>query len=543
MNLDPQNDGLYLRLDLDVNATKEDVKSNFFKAVRKFPPEQKPQQFKNIREAYDTLINDQSRKEYDSRLQFGAEINDLEEQIKLAENEEDTERIIKLLKKLIVIAPKVSIYKNRLGLQYLNSNKPEEASKQFDKAINLNPENRVFILNLGYAEQGQGNYLVAEKQFKKSWNLDRDDYSAPRALAQMYFYDMDEKEKAHNVLDQSIEADGVIDFQDFFCIFDKVHMYTFSDDGSSLELELQRILAISVKKEEKEFSAFMLLRTSDQLYKQNIFDLALKFSEAAILLDPDNDKIQEYNVHLNHELKFIEEFRKVMESIEVHELVKTYINILFSWHFEEIDEPEYRERIFAMGSYFDKAMKTKPDKGEIQNSLRYIKEHYNIIYELNTDFFNLLINDVNPHTYYRANCPHCGKEVTTSWLEWGDYNCPHCSKDFKYNIFGFSSCFITTSTCLAIGKNDNCVELKSFRLFRDNWLIKQADGIKLIKQYYRIAPKIVLTIDSLRNSKEIYLNIWSNYLNVCYKLILIEDFFKAKMIYIDLVKYLEREYL
>ena len=60
-------------------------------------------------------------------------------------------------------------------------------------------------------------------------------------------------------------------------------------------------------------------------------------------------------------------------------------------------------------------------------------------------------------------------------------------------------CFITTATCSALNKGDNCCELDTFQSFRDNWLLKQNSGENLVQEYYQIAPKIVRKIDMFPN--------------------------------------------
>jgi hypothetical protein len=63
-------------------------------------------------------------------------------------------------------------------------------------------------------------------------------------------------------------------------------------------------------------------------------------------------------------------------------------------------------------------------------------------------------------------------------------------------------CFLTTATCRALGKGDDCEELLAFKAFRDEWLILQEDGESLIKQYYQIAPDIVENIERMPNAED-----------------------------------------
>ena len=104
------------------------------------------------------------------------------------------------------------------------------------------------------------------------------------------------------------------------------------------------------------------------------------------------------------------------------------------------------------------------------------------------------------------------------------------------------SCFITTATCGSLGKPDDCYELKSFRSFRDNWLKFQPDGVELISEYYRIAPKIVERINKQESCLSLYKEIWNNYLEPCLKYIEKNELLKCKMLYIKMVEELKGKY-
>jgi hypothetical protein len=52
-------------------------------------------------------------------------------------------------------------------------------------------------------------------------------------------------------------------------------------------------------------------------------------------------------------------------------------------------------------------------------------------------------------------------------------------------------CFLTTAACEFRGLEDECHELQTLRLFRDRYLLSSAVGVKLIDEYYVLAPKII----------------------------------------------------
>jgi predicted GTPase len=106
-------------------------------------------------------------------------------------------------------------------------------------------------------------------------------------------------------------------------------------------------------------------------------------------------------------------------------------------------------------------------------------------------------------------------------------------------LFG---CYITTATCKALGKPDNCYELNAFRLFRDNWLLKQPEGKEIIAEYYETAPKIVAAIEKESSKDKVYDYIWHNYLSECLFFIEQKRFSDCKSKYMEMVRKLENEF-
>lgn len=104
-------------------------------------------------------------------------------------------------------------------------------------------------------------------------------------------------------------------------------------------------------------------------------------------------------------------------------------------------------------------------------------------------------------------------------------------------------CFITTATCQALNKGDDCLELNLIRDFRDNWLSIQKNGLKIILDYYHYAPLIVDRIEAKKNKKTIYRKIWTNYLNDFFQHILLNNFEDAKRKYLAMVRDLKITYL
>ena len=70
-------------------------------------------------------------------------------------------------------------------------------------------------------------------------------------------------------------------------------------------------------------------------------------------------------------------------------------------------------------------------------------------------------------------------------------------------------CFLTSACCKYRGLPDNCKELTGLRTFRDEHLMKTAEGRQLVEEYYRIAPDIVDKLDHHPHRDIIYAAIYS----------------------------------
>ena len=141
----------------------------------------------------------------------------------------------------------------------------------------------------------------------------------------------------------------------------------------------------------------------------------------------------------------------------------------------------------------------------------------------------------------------CFVNISTSKIKLikykGENKKPVVQNSVVDNWQDISGCFITTATCLSLGKGDNCYELNTFRKFRDEWLLKQPGGEKLVEEYYTVAPLIVESINSLPEKHKVYATIWSKYLKECLKLIENGKYEKAKALYLTMVTDLKGRFL
>lgn len=119
------------------------------------------------------------------------------------------------------------------------------------------------------------------------------------------------------------------------------------------------------------------------------------------------------------------------------------------------------------------------------------------------------------------------------------------SSDFQTINSGFKSklCYVTTAVCRSLNKPDDCYELQLLRHYRDEQLVREEEGRKLIERYYDIAPTIVRRIDKTADADKKYRYIWETYLKPCIAAIEAGKMSECRETYIEMVEELRDEYI
>jgi len=102
-------------------------------------------------------------------------------------------------------------------------------------------------------------------------------------------------------------------------------------------------------------------------------------------------------------------------------------------------------------------------------------------------------------------------------------------------------CFLTSACVNYYALPDNCRELNTLRLYRDNYLLTKESGVKLVKAYYAVAPKIVSLIHKDENKDASYQYIYSEITKACAAIENNRNM-KAKTIYTNMVSFLGKKY-
>lgn len=76
-------------------------------------------------------------------------------------------------------------------------------------------------------------------------------------------------------------------------------------------------------------------------------------------------------------------------------------------------------------------------------------------------------------------------------------------------------CFLTTACVRYYNLRDDGYELNTLRNYRDNYLKSSEAGKRLVEQYYRLSPQIVMHIENDSRKSDVYAFIHNSVLRSC----------------------------
>lgn len=281
------SDDLYERLGVPRSASGEGIKRAYRFLVRQYPPERSPEEFKRIREAYETLSNPRSRREYDE--QPNPIVGDWITTAIHAMEAKDYGLAERYFKQVLVQAPDLGYVRNLLGLCLLYRKEFQKAVAQFERLLPQPDAPAAWFGNAGHAYHATQRFRDAERAFSEAIRRSADnpvDYYV--GLADVLIEDA-ELDQAADVLERGIKHDGSVDFQDLRYFTKLLEVRLLQRSVSEVDATLQRIEGIVEDEEQRRFAAWKLGLLAQQLIAVGGFGFAETVSKSARRLQPDDE--------------------------------------------------------------------------------------------------------------------------------------------------------------------------------------------------------------------------------------------------------------
>ena len=387
---------LYEVLEIEKNATEQEIKKAYNKLLRKYPPEKEPEKYKEIREAYNTLRDKNLRKNYDAYFNHGEEIQKLEKEANELIEQKNYSEAETILKKILIISPEILHIKEMLGDVFLLEKKYDNSIKQFDSLIEECPNNSDYYFKRGQAYKGKYCFSDAEKNYIWSYSLDYGNLNAINQLVYLYI-EKKQIEKAISFLNKEIYRDDSLDFEDFFCLSKLIECYVFKNDKSGLQKVIADIKKIAPEDEEiKKYMSWKLTKLALSIHEVKYHILAYEVIELAYDLYP-SEEIEK----IVNNLILYSSLEKMLEDKKI-----TYSPlkgpILYYMYGEEAGTQEDRRKNLE-GIFQNIREFNAKGLNIIKESLEYFLINYNLLYLERKEVYDLIKNELEKEMSRKDN--------------------------------------------------------------------------------------------------------------------------------------------
>jgi curved DNA-binding protein CbpA len=374
----------YEVLGVPVNAAYADIKKAYFALVRKYPPDRFPKKFMSIREAYEILSNEATRREYDSIALISSMAKEEFRLGKMALERGDIEEAIAYLENALLKAPHSRVISGFLGRAYLENGNSGKAIGIFKKLTEEESDNPSFLRYLASAYMERGWHKKAVPIFKKALTLDEDNISLWLGLTDAYAMGKN-FEEAREVLIGALERGKDTEWDNLGIYLRLIELEIILEDHASMKIHLDELTRLAVNDEiNRENIGWAMDRLSRHLVHIGLTEEAQMMVERAIRLIPDNPEIEKLRDELARFNRSKEQFEVLLKDKTIKEEIVRLIEV----------ELVPSEVIFNTKEPFKLILEFTiiEEVHSFISSINRLKEKYPDLYELKEAFFDGVLN-------------------------------------------------------------------------------------------------------------------------------------------------------
>ena len=376
----------YRILEIPRNAEKQDIKKAYFRLVRKYPPERRPRDFKKIREAYEVLIDDHTRKEYDSVNNLPKIVQLYFQDGKKALEEDDPERAIQLLEKVIRVYPDFTVVNSLLGDAYMQNGNSGKAVRIYEKLVSREPDNASFAGKLANACMERGFRKKAIETYETAISLDEDNLSYWDGLIECHIK-AKEWEQVDETAQRAIDVSKRKEWDSLPIYMTLIQVDIMKQRWDELDARLNEMKeAARIYTDDKESMGWYLGRLARLLQEVGRNETAASLIDAAYTMSPEDEDVKQLYDDIRTENRYRRGIDKLRESPfypdELADMLELQLEKNQDEDWEEIDE--HNEFVMEANIVFDLIPSRK--------YVRKLKEEYPELYQLKAAFFNRVLN-------------------------------------------------------------------------------------------------------------------------------------------------------
>jgi curved DNA-binding protein CbpA len=154
-------------------ATEAEIKGAYFKLVRKYQPDRFPEEFKEIRAAYETLRDGQKRAEYDAIGHLPDSVAPLFHEARRFDRLGRRDKAKELYQIILKSHPELDHVREEYAFSLSADDKTGKASEAWEELCRRHPDNPRYARELGHCYFDRGWHKKAQAEARRSLALDR----------------------------------------------------------------------------------------------------------------------------------------------------------------------------------------------------------------------------------------------------------------------------------------------------------------------------------------------------------------------------------
>lgn len=341
----------YEILEIDKNASKQEIRKAYSKLLRIHSPEKSIEKYTLITEAYKVLYDDEKRKTYDIKVENNDELMILHKEAKWAKDIEDIDEGISLYNKILEIDDKDQKAINGLGYLYVMADRYKEAIDLFDKMTDV--EDTVFLAKMAKLFDKDGQVFKVEEILKQIKEINPEDETIKE-----FYIEKGKEIEAIKYYEEKINKAKNNKFK-FIYLVEVLPMYKNIDDAEKVRNTLRNIRGIDTKENLNSQETYKYIKSIIDCISTYQFPLIKKV--IPLIKKSNLDEMKKENL--------IDEITNSSYFFESDELIPDYFKDQTGL-LEKILEEDY-ERFVSAIEYIKQRYGI-----EFVNSNNYLKEAY-----------------------------------------------------------------------------------------------------------------------------------------------------------------------
>lgn len=375
----------YGTLDIARNATVAAIKKAYFSLVRAFPPDRHPETFMKIREAYEVLVDENTRRQYDL-------VDSMPGIVKLYFNEGrkaldlgNAEEAIRLLEQLVKVHPHFSVVNSLLGEAYLENENSGKAIRIFEELVAQEPNHAGFARRLAQAYAMRGWHKKAVEQYRRALSLDEDNISLWLGLIDCYLATKDFT-KASETVREGIAVSNRKGWDNLELYYHIIQIDIFSDDLINMKKHLEEMKNKAVENEEERANvAWFLAVLSKKIHGLGLYEESAATINAAFALLPGDEELANIKEEIDAQSAVLAELKQ----LEADSSIDSRLAEMLDFELHICDNKFCLDCVITQ---FFLEMEVIVEIEPYRKEISLLKNSYPELYNLKKEFFDNVLN-------------------------------------------------------------------------------------------------------------------------------------------------------